>query len=62
MTDFFRAFTEPVLRLAFAGRADLDGMVRDVYTRAERAIRDDPERFPYHFISVAMLLTRRGAD
>jgi SAM dependent carboxyl methyltransferase len=58
-TGFHRVFTEPVLRLAFGGHADLDRLVEDIFGRATRLIRDDPDRYELHFISVAALLTRR---
>ncbi len=55
-TDFFRAFTEPVLRAAFP-RAP-DRFADDVFGRAERLIREHPERYEFHYVSVAALLTR----
>jgi gibberellin A4 carboxyl methyltransferase len=58
-TDFFRAFTEPVLRIGFAAHPQLDRLVGEVYARAERLIRDDPDRYEFHYIAVAMLLTRQ---
>src|SRR5262249_8200953 len=30
-TNFFRAFTEPVLRTAFSSSADIDGLVSDIF-------------------------------
>jgi hypothetical protein len=57
-TDFFRAFTEPVLRAAFPA-PDPDRLANDVFTRAERLIRAHPERYEFHYISVAALLARR---
>ena len=57
-TDFFRAFTEPVLRAAFPNQDD-DSFVDDVYGRAERLIREHPDRYEFHYVGVAALLTRR---
>ncbi len=57
-TDFYRAFTEPVLQAAFPV-ADPQSLANDVYGRAERLVRDHPERYPFRYVSVAMLLTRR---
>lgn len=57
-TNFFRAFTEAVLRLAFAADRDLDGLVEDVYARAERLVRETPERYPFRYIALAILLCR----
>ena len=56
-TDFFRAFTEPILRTAFAG-PHVDDLINDIYGRAERLVRDHPERYEFHWVSVAVLLTR----
>jgi gibberellin A4 carboxyl methyltransferase len=58
-TDFFRAFTEAVLRSSFAGHPSLDRLIDDIYTRAERLVRDDPARYEFHYVSVAMLPTRQ---
>ena len=57
-TDFFRAFTEPVLRQAFPG-SEQAGLADDVFARAERLIRDHPDRYEFRYVSVAALLTRR---
>jgi SAM dependent carboxyl methyltransferase len=56
-TDFFRAFTEPVLRAAFPAHQP-DRFADDVFGRAERLIREHPERYEFHYVSVAALLTR----
>ena len=58
-TDFFRAFTEPVVRASFATHPQLDHLVADLYDRAERLIREHPERYELHYIAIAALLTRR---
>jgi gibberellin A4 carboxyl methyltransferase len=60
-TDFFRAFTEPVLRAAFATRHPAR-LAHDVFARAERLIRDHPERYEFHYLSVAALMTRREGE
>lgn len=59
-TDFFRAFTEPVLCLAFPAQ-DPKRFADDVFGRAERLLRAHPARYPFRFASVAMLLTRSSA-
>lgn len=61
-TNFYRAFTEPVLRENFADHADVDRLVSEVYGRAERLIGDHPDRYEFHFVSVAALLTRKPDD
>lgn len=57
-TDFFRAFTEAVLLAAFPHQ-EPGPFADDVFGRAERLIRDHPERYEFNYVSVAMLLTRR---
>jgi gibberellin A4 carboxyl methyltransferase len=57
-TDFYRVFTEPVLRMEFAAHRDLDGLIDDVYRRAQRLVRGDPDRYEFHYIAVAALMTR----
>ncbi len=59
-TNFFRAFTEPVLRVSFAEHPSLDALIDDVYGRAERLVRDDPVAYDFHYVAVAALLTRTG--
>jgi cyclopropane-fatty-acyl-phospholipid synthase len=57
-TNFFRAFTEPVFRMAFEHRSDIHALVADLFHRAERLIRDDPRSYPFRYICVAALMTR----
>jgi hypothetical protein len=57
-TNFFRAFIEPVLRIAFSSCADIDALVSDIFSGAERLIREDPEDYMYHYVCVAALMTR----
>lgn len=57
-TDFFRAFTEAPLRMAFPGN-DFAAIANEIYGRCERLIRENPERYHFRYISVAALLTRR---
>ncbi|MFA3915737.1 hypothetical protein [Ruegeria hyattellae] len=59
-TDFFRAFTETSLRLNLADNADLEALVRYVYTRAEQRVRETPDRYPFNYIAMGVMLTRRG--
>ncbi|MEX0349613.1 MAG: hypothetical protein AB3N15_09330 [Paracoccaceae bacterium] len=59
-TNFFRAFTETSLRLNLSDSADLEGLVRFIYTRAEERVREMPERYPFNYIAMALLLTRNG--
>jgi len=58
-TDFYRAFTEPVVRAHFANHPALDALIGEIYGRAERMVRDDPERYEFHYIALAALMTRR---
>lgn len=58
-TNFFRAFTEPVLRECFAAHPRLEHLVAEAFGRAERLIRETPERYAFHYVAVAALLTRK---
>jgi len=58
-TNFFRAFTEPVVRSSFDRNRSLDALVADIYKRAERLIREQPQRYEFHYIAIAALMTRR---
>ena len=60
-TNFHRAFTEGVLRISFANSPELDGLVSEIYTRAERHVREAPERYPFSYVAIAALMTRTGA-
>jgi S-adenosylmethionine-dependent carboxyl methyltransferase len=57
-TNFFRAFTEAVLRLNFAENPLLDALVEFVFERSEQLVRQYPERYEFHYVAVAALLTR----
>jgi gibberellin A4 carboxyl methyltransferase len=55
---FFRAFTEPVLRIAFSSCGDIDALVSDIFTNAERLIHGNPEAYKFQYLCVASLMTR----
>lgn len=57
-TNFFRAFTEPVFRIAFSSRADIDALTSEVFSGAERLIRENPGAYMFRYICVAALMTR----
>jgi len=57
-TDFFRAFTEPVLRSAFQSHPSLDRLIAEIYGRAKRLVQHEPERYEFHYVSIAALFTR----
>ena len=57
-TNFHRAFTEGVLRISFANSPSLDSLVSEIYARAERLVREAPERYPFSYIAIAALMTR----
>lgn len=58
--DFFRAFTEAVLRLALGARPDLDEVVESIYSGAEDLLRANPDLYPFRYVAVATLLTKKG--
>lgn len=59
LTDFLRAFTEPVLRMHLAHHPFIDPLVEEVYSRAERMVRERPEDYELRYVALAALLTRR---
>jgi len=59
-TNFFRAFTEPVLRLHLGDDPDPSAVIASIYDRIEELLRARPERYPFHYVAHAMLLTRTG--
>jgi len=57
-TSFLRAFTEPVLLAALPVDLPQENTIKKIYQRVERLLEDHPERYEFHFISIAALLTR----
>ena len=57
-TRFFRAVTEPVLAQAISETTAVADRLEKVYGRIESLLVSDPERYQFHYISVATLLTR----
>jgi len=57
-TDFFRAFTEAPLCMAFPEQ-DPATFADDIFARAERLVAEHPDRYPFQYVSVAALMTRR---
>ncbi len=58
--NFFRAFSETVLRNALPESPDREELVNRIYARAESLLKATPESYPFRYAAVAMLLTRRG--
>ncbi|MEP2704798.1 MAG: hypothetical protein ABJQ71_12505 [Roseibium sp.] len=58
--DFFRAFTEAVLRNALPTTPDREQLVERIFTEAKDILGKAPERYPFRYVAVAMLLTRKG--
>lgn len=59
-TNFLRAFTEPVLRLHLGHDPDPSTVVTSIYDHIKGLLRANPERYPFHYVAHAMLLTRIG--
>ena len=57
-TNFHRAFTEGVLRISLAESPELDSLISEIYTRAERLVREAPDRYPFNYVAIAALMTR----
>lgn len=57
-TSFLRAFSEPVIAAALPDDLLKENIVEKLYQRIERLLMDHPQRYDFHFISIATLLTR----
>lgn len=57
-TAFLRAFSEPVIAPAWCGPQRDPALVAAIFDRIEERLAAEPERYFYHNIQVAMLLTR----
>jgi len=57
-TGFLRAFTEAILAAAIADGTTRAETVERIYQRIEERLSAEPQRYEFHFISVATLLTR----
>ncbi|QDT90365.1 class I SAM-dependent methyltransferase [Gimesia algae] len=57
-TGFLRAFTEPVLAAALPDGLPQENTIEKIYHRIDRLLQDYPDRYEFHFISIATLLTR----
>ncbi|MEQ8782746.1 MAG: hypothetical protein RIE06_24005 [Roseibium album] len=58
--NFFRAFTEAVLLHALPSGPGSQDLVDRIYKRAVEILKADPARYPFRYVAVQMVLTRRG--
>jgi hypothetical protein len=58
-TGFLRAFSEPVVRAALDEPEGKVGTVESLYERIRARLCAEPDRYPWRYILVAALLTRR---
>jgi hypothetical protein len=58
-TGFLRAISEPVVRAALPRAARDEAVVDGLYERVRARLLAEPERYVWHYIIVAALLTRR---
>ncbi|QDG76789.1 hypothetical protein [Labrenzia sp. PHM005] len=56
--NFFRAFTEAVLRQALPDNDGRDILVEQIYAKAGELLKKDPQLYPFRYIAIAVLLTR----
>jgi hypothetical protein len=56
---FLRAFTEPVVRAALDPAEGEAATVESLYERVRARLMAEPERYPFRYVLVAALLTRR---
>jgi hypothetical protein len=57
-TGFLRAFTEAILAAALPTGVKKPEILERVYRRVEERLFENPSRYEFHYISIAMLLTR----
>jgi hypothetical protein len=58
-TGFLRAFSEPVVRAALVGEDGDPAVVDEVFDRIHARLLAEPERYLFHYLLGAVLLTRR---
>ncbi|UES50200.1 class I SAM-dependent methyltransferase [Roseibium aggregatum] len=58
--NFFRAFTEAVLRAALPESPSRKDLINRIFARAEDRLKADASLYPFRYAAVAMLLTRNG--
>lgn len=58
--NFFRAFTEAVLRSSLPESPSREDMVKRIFARAEELLKANTALYPFRYAAVAMLLTRKG--
>ncbi|GAB2183522.1 class I SAM-dependent methyltransferase [Roseibium sp. LAB1] len=58
--NFFRAFTEAVLRAALPDSSSREDLINRIFARAEDRLKADTSLYPFRYAAVAMLLTRNG--
>lgn len=55
---FLRAFTEPILMPAIPAGIDATAVVAGIYERVVKRLLSDPERYEFHYVSLAVLAVR----
>jgi gibberellin A4 carboxyl methyltransferase len=58
--NFFRAFTEAVLRNSLPATDERDRLVERIYDKAIALLKVSPDLYPFRYIAVAALMTRTG--
>jgi hypothetical protein len=59
-TGFLRAFTEPIARVALLGPGDDASVIETLFQRVRQRLYQEPGRYEFHYIVVAIVLTRLG--
>ncbi|MCV0424020.1 MAG: class I SAM-dependent methyltransferase [Roseibium sp.] len=57
--NFFRAFTEAVLSSALPETPERADLVDRIYRQAEVILKANPKSYPFRYMAIAMLLTRK---
>lgn len=58
-TAFLRAFTEAIIAARLPPDMDATTTCEHLYQRVEQRLAAEPDRYPFHYISIAALLTRK---
>ena len=57
-TGFFRAVSETNVKLAMPSTVDVEDTADKIYAHMERLLAANPARYEFHYISIAIMLTR----
>ncbi len=59
-TNFLRAFTESIIAGALPDSDDIPDVIDSIYQRVEQLLISKPDRYPFHYISLGVLISKSG--